>query len=489
LFGREQELSQLSAWLAAKVGAIAVWGSPGVGKTRLVHALLQQRAHEPSLDMERRAFVDVGEARALDELIELVARAMGVVLRGTDTPEVALGQALARQGSLLLVLDRVDKLSAEVAALVSLWTRSAPQLQLLLITRARVTLRSASVLELAPLSLRSPGPGVPSAAAALFFERARAANPAFGAAFQALEPVAQAQIERLVSALDGLPLAIELAAARSDVLGLGEVSARLERSEHGDVPAELGGEAMRGAIAGSRELLDAAERGAFRSCAVFRQDFDAQAAHAVLAASGPGPAVPELLQSLRDKSLLALSPSADLEHPRLFMFTPLREFAWAELERSGERGRVRDRYARYYAQLASEHAQAGPSAKRARLERERENLLSALEHAMSERPDGVHDVESARKLSVALEPLMVGRRATGQFLAWLDVCARSRSSSPRLRLHPNASWQPKSGWCALACWLHSAAMHRPSAISKPCSRSPSRWASSRSRGSRCSIWR
>ncbi|HEX4353546.1 MAG TPA: protein kinase, partial [Polyangiales bacterium] len=363
LIGRERELGELRTWLTAS-GPITLWGSAGVGKTRLARALIGQLIEDGSFSSHAVVLCDLSEARDSRDVARLVGAAVGLAPPRGDQVEDQLGRMLAKLSSLLLVLDRVEHLAREIEPLVQHWARAAPALRLLVTSRVR--LRSTRAYELGPLVNRSrsrhgslppsaasvpPDPSLPpTAAAALVLSLAR------GSSATEVSAELTVQAEQIGARLEGNPLAIELAMARLPLLGFSGILERLPALASAPRPRESGAEpserplsaAMRGAIEWSWQLLNDPERQAFVQCGVFHGPFSLDAAERILRLPSDRSSVLEVIESLREQSLLVSLASDRAGDVRLSMPSVLREFAREQLERVGEAcDAVRVRHAAY----------------------------------------------------------------------------------------------------------------------------------------------
>lgn len=309
--GRKEELAEVLEALGASGRLVTLVGPGGVGKTRLALRAASgwQRAHA-----HPAAFCDLSLVREEAAVSGAVALALGVdPSLGTD-PVARLG-ALFAAGPRLLVLDNAEQIIAPLAAAVRRWRAAAPQLTLLVTSRERLRVDGEQLIELHPLD--------PEAAAALFVERARTARPTF----RLQDPHEEAELDRLVRRLDGLPLAIELAASRSAVLSPRQM---LDRWASPDALARAPRDApdrqatLDQAFEWSWSLLAPAEQRALAQLTAFRGPFDVDDAEAVVDL-GDGSPVAERVLALREKSLLVEVPGEG--PPRFTLLQALREFA------------------------------------------------------------------------------------------------------------------------------------------------------------------
>jgi predicted ATPase/DNA-binding SARP family transcriptional activator len=363
LVGRRAQLDDLVALLGTSaVRLVTVTGPGGAGKTRLA---IQAAAELAARFDDGVYFVELAPLEDAALVAPAVAHALGVVER----PDAPLAGTLARhlrERRLLLVLDNFEHVDA-AAPLVGELLAAAPELKVLATSRAPLRLGELEREYLAP-------PLSDTEAVALFVARAGAARHGFQ-----LTSADVAAIARLCATLDGLPLAIELAAARARTLSLEEMLATLpgalDLAAEGprDLPARQ--QTLRATIDWSYRLLGAPGRELLAHLAVFVGGFSAQQAHEVCAAGRAA------LAALEEENLLVRRVGAGGE-PRLAMLETIREYAHERLDEDGEGERVRERHAAHFVALAeaADPALAGPEAEDwlARLEEDHANLRAAL---------------------------------------------------------------------------------------------------------------
>lgn len=411
LVGREEASRALRALLAA-ARLVTLTGPGGVGKTRLALDLARDGAAGYA---DGVVFVDVAAFGPTGSVAEAVTEALGLDLADrVPSPAHRAGvldvlcDFLAPR-ELLLLLDNCEVLLGECRALAQALLATAPSLQVLATSRERFGLPGEQVWLVPPLPLCA-GRETEEEAPAVRLLRARLAAVRPGADAGESEP-----LRRICAAVEGLPLALELAAGLADLLSLDEIAALLEDRgrllalEDSERPARH--RSLRTAVESSLEGLLEAERRLFRSLAVFSGGFTVQAVEAICADGtapascvaayrGPTPASPawRALQHLVRRSLV------ELEHPRdapaagplcpsrYRLLLPLRQLAVEQLARAGEEPGARRRHARFVLRLAEEAAAAlnGPDQRAwlARLDAESPELRAALEYSLADGETG-----------------------------------------------------------------------------------------------------
>jgi predicted ATPase/DNA-binding SARP family transcriptional activator len=408
LLGREGDIEAAAALLAGPgVRLLTLTGPGGIGKTRLGLEL----ARRLSAGFEDGArFVPLAAIAEPERVVPALAQALGVVESEGQDVAAALAGHLAERG-LLLVLDNFEQVLAaapDVARLLA----AAPRVKL--IATSRAPLHVAGEQELAISSLaRAP-------AVELFVSRARALNPRL-----ALEGGDQALVEHICERLDGLPLAIELAAARSKVLSPSAILARLEHRldllAAGPRDAPERHQTLRATIGWSYDLLDPAERVLFAELGVFVGGWTLESAEAVC-----GPGALDGLATLTDQSLLSAADG------RFEMLETVREYALERLAADGAERDVRRRHARASAELA-EQAEAGllgpeVGAWLDRVHADRENLRAAIVFAAA-------DDDAATALSLCgIWRYWITRGNPSEGRALVETALASGDGPPELRL-------------------------------------------------------
>ncbi len=443
--GREREVATLCHLLArAEVRLLTLTGPGGVGKTRLA----LQTAAEVSDEYTDGVFVvPLAPLTNPEQVMEAIAQVLSIPDVGGSSLFGQVQRAL-KSKQLLLVLDNFEQVTA-AALMVAELLATCPALKIMVTSRVALHVRAEREFAVPPLSLPDPKhlPDLLTLsqyeAVALFIERAQAVKSDFQVTNATAPAVAQ-----ICTRLDGLPLAIELAAARAKYYPPQMLLARLEQGLSvlsggaRDLPTRQ--QTLRGAIAWSYDLLSQQEQQIFRRLAAFVDGWDWQAAEQVCAAGGGLTGdILEGLESLLDKSLLR-QEGQDNGEPRWWMLQTLREFGLEALANEGEAETTRHAHAGYYLALAEEaepHLR-GSDQKRwlSRLELEHENLRAALSflleqaHRQARIAQGCGPAERALSLCAALYPFWYMRSYILEGQAFLEqaLAVRSEVSAPVL---------------------------------------------------------
>jgi non-specific serine/threonine protein kinase len=382
LIGREAERAcARSLFLDDAAPLLTMTGPGGVGKTRLALAIAQDLAARFANGI---AWVDLAPLRDPALLPSTVAAALGLTpSAGSPLEEQLAGHLRARQ--ILLLLDNCEHVLEGVADLVGYLLPRSPAIQILATSRAPLRVRGEQVLPVEPLPVPASAvltleEGERNEAIGLFVERAHAVRPTFVLTERNTPTVAA-----LCRQLDGLPLAIELAAARVTMLTPEALLAQLSHRLHllGGGPRDLPPrqQTMAATIAWSYDLLTPDAQDVLRRLSVFVGGFTLEAAEAV--------ATPEARESIEIETSLATLVDQNLVRwtssdnaSRFTMLETIREYAWGQLTASAEKTRARDAHATYFLALAEEAMPHLTSTADPvwldRLESEHDNLLAAL---------------------------------------------------------------------------------------------------------------
>ncbi|MDQ4127773.1 MAG: tetratricopeptide repeat protein, partial [Actinomycetota bacterium] len=434
LVGRERELKEASDLLRKQeVSLLTLTGPGGTGKTRLGLQLAAELLDE----FEDGAFL-VALAPIVDPsfVASAIAEPLGVVESGDRPLEESLKDHLQGR-ELLLFLDNFEQV-VEAAPFVGELLAACPTLKVLTTSRSVLRIYGEREFPVPPLQLPDPK-RLPSLerlteyeAVRLFIERARAAKPDFSVTDENAPAVAE-----ICTRLDGLPLAIELAAARIKLLPaqamLKRLGSRLKLLSGGgarDLPQRQ--RTLRGAIEWSHALLGEGDRVLFARLAVFAGGHSLEAVQAVCDARDDLPVdVLEGVSSLLDKSLLRQEEGSEGE-PRFVMLETIQEYARERLQESGEAEEFKRLHARYFLTVAEEAEPelTGPGqlAWFERLESEQDNMRAALSWALDNEP------ETARRLAKALARFWEMRSYFSEGSRWLEAALRrSGHANPAAR--------------------------------------------------------
>jgi len=428
--GRENELAEVRrTLLQPQVRLLTLTGPGGMGKTRLA----LQVAADMLDDFEQGVFfVPLAALDSPDQVVPAIAQALGAVPLGGGDIAARL-KGYLREKQLLLVLDNFEHLLEAGPAVLELLA-AAPELKLLVTSRALLRLSGEHDYTVPPL-LELPDPAhlpplervTQYAAVQLFIERAQALKTDFAVTNENAPAVAE-----ICYRLDGLPLAIELAAAWSEMLRPEEILGELDRSldfletDLRDIPERH--RSLRAVFDYSWDLLSPSEQEAFRQLAVFRGGFNRQAARAVTGATLRD------LRGLVGKSLLHLTLAGRYEIHEL-----LRQYATERLEEAAEAAAAHNRHCAFYSQLLHEWAEGFTDARQKgvmqAMRDDGDNARAAWAWALER-----HQVD---RLAEGLEGLVRMHATAGRFQEALSACqsvewAQDVRSAEALRLAVNA---------------------------------------------------
>jgi len=430
LLGRERELAEVRELFGDGVRLVTLTGPGGTGKTRLGLQVVADLLD----DFQHGAFlVDLAPISEPALVPATIAQVLGVRDVGSRPMVDALKEHL-REQSLLLLLDNFEQILPAAPAVADLLA-TCPNLKILVTSRESLRVRGEHEYAVLPLGLpehlRTTKAEVAShaPAVALFVQRARAIRADFALTDQNAPAVA-----KICARLDGLPLAIELAAARVRVLTPQAMAARLERR----LPLLTGGardlptrhQSLRGAIAWSRDLLDDHERRLFRRLSIFVGGWTLEAAEAVCGLADDVVDVADGLESLVAKSLVSRDGDS-LGDVRFRMLETIREYALEELEVCCEAPQLRQRHAEHYLMIAEEAApnlrSSGEQAEWfRRLDVEQNNLRAALAWSQT----SSEYAELALRLVGALFWYWVGRGQLSEGRRWLQQAISVGQTAP-----------------------------------------------------------
>jgi predicted ATPase/Tfp pilus assembly protein PilF len=393
--GREAELEELARKLSGGARLVTLVGAGGMGKTRLaVRYGWRSLAEWPGGVW----FCDLTEARSANGIASAVAGPLGMSLGRGDAVE-QLGHAIAGRGRCLMILDNIEQVVEITAATVSRWMARAGDARFVVTSRERLSLDDGE-------ELQAVEPLPSEAGVELFKTRARWLRP--GLELTGVEGGSVGEVVRLV---EGIPLAIELAAARMRMMSAEQIVAQMRKR----FQLLTGGrsarhETLAAVIDGSWELLRPWEKAAMAQCSVFEGGFTLEAAEAVvdLGAWPEAPWTVEVVQSLVDKSLLRSwvpeqAVSAGVPAVRFGMYVTLQEYARERLREANAVAEVgngqqaeqaaEERHGRWYAAYGTEEAieavnSDGGVERWWRLQWDRENLILACRRALARRDGG-----------------------------------------------------------------------------------------------------
>jgi len=395
--GRARELAELRT-LVERTRLLTLSGPGGGGKTRLALELARTLERPPSHGV---VLVELDAVSDPADVVDEVAAALDVhAMAGQDTVDALAGFLVSR--SFLLVVDNCEHVLREAAELVGTLLRAAPDVTVVATSREPLRLPGEVVFRVPSLTIPDPGrlsdPAVllRYEAVQLFVERASAAMPSF-----VLDDANAADVARICFRLDGLPLALELAAGRLTALAPAEIAERLDDRfrllRAGSHASPTRQQTLAATLAWSHELLEADEKVLLRRLAVFAGGFELRGAERVCADEELArPEVVDVLARLVDKSLVHPDERAARERRHRLLET-VRVYARERLDEAGERDVLEERHARWVEGLVEAHRFSS------RLDRDAANLRAALETLRARFP------EDALRFCVRLSPFWLRR--------------------------------------------------------------------------------
>lgn len=443
LFGRRREIAAIENLLRRDdVRLVTLTGAGGAGKTRLAETISGRMRAEFS---DGVFFVELAAIQDAELVFQAIAQTLEIKESGGKSL-FKITRNFLHGKRILIVLDNFEQVVSAAPQLAEMLA-SAPTAKLLV--TSRVTLRLSGERQYPVPPLASPPKNfaesleklVEYAAVALFVERARTAKPSF-----ALTDENAGSVAEICHRLDGLPLAIELAAARVKILSPRAILLKLENrlklltGGARDLPARQ--QTMRGAIAWSYDLLDADEKLLFRRFSVFAGGATVESVETIGANYESNPnrkskaatEILDVISSLIDKNLLVSKERAG-DEIRLSMLETIREFALDALEQSAEGDEIRCLHADFFLALAEKAEPQMQAAQSAvwlnRLEEEHDNFRAALSWSL------VRDAQKAARLATAITSFWVVHSHLTEGRNWLKTVLEKTDAAPvatRLKL-------------------------------------------------------
>ena len=411
--GRAEDLRELGERLARGERLVEVLGIGGAGKTRLVLRLARERL----ADWPGGAwFCDLSEARSAEGIVEAVGRTLDVPL-GAGDGVAALARAIAERGRCLIVLDNFEQVGRHAPETLGRWLDDCPQAQFLVTSRELLELPGESSFVLAPLEADD--------AVELFLRRARAAKRGFEVSLQE-----RGTVLRLVRLLDGLPLAVEIAAARVSLMSPAKILERAAdrfRLLSGGAGRHDRQATLRATLDWSWELLSEDERAALAQLSVFEGGFTLEAVEEVLELEALWPV--DALQALVNKSLVR-----QVSENRFDLLVSVQEYAASRLEETGEVEAAQRRHGAWAAGFGTPEAvdrlsEHGGAERRRALVPELDNVVAACRRAVrrGDGPVAVDALNAAWALLQVRGPLSAGGELALEVLGLEDLSPVERA--------------------------------------------------------------
>ena len=451
--GREREISQVQHLLAS-TRLLTLTGPGGCGKTRLAVAVADSLLMSPLCE-QGAWFVDLAGLDTSSFILPVVAAALGTP-ETYDRPLVETLTDFLQHRKLLLILDNCEHLLTACAELTQMLLDACPHLRVLATSREPLNL-SGETVWLVP-SLALPDPQHPaqieqlarSEAIQLFVARASAVLPDF-----TLNEANASTVEQICQQLDGIPLAIELAAARVQLLDVAQIADRLGDSlqllTRGSREAVPRHQTMRATLDWSYALLPPREQLLFQRLAVFAGGFTLETTEAICADESinlqsnaetlSGSSVLDVLANLVDKSLVLIAERAPGEAVRYRLLEPIRQYALDQLRVAGAEAATRDRHLDYFVEFAEQAEQQLKGEQQLlwqrRLEKEHDNVRAALAWSTQQAGRAVAGLRLVKALHLFWQRRgywSEGRRWLGQAIANYDAHPESQSADAQFHL-------------------------------------------------------
>ena len=415
--GREPELQTITQAIEGGARLLTLRGPGGVGKTRLIEEV-RTRLRDTFRDVVPWVHVALDDVTTVDGLVDRVVDALGGSGARRDVTKL-----LAARAPLVLTLDPFDRL-IDASGMLLDWLREVPTLSCIVIARQALNVPQEVAFDIAPIT--------DSEAAVTLFE---AIAQRHRAGF-ALAPGDRAVAAEIVRELDGLPLAIDLAASRMAVMSPAALLHRLRnrfevlrRTQEG----ESRHRALETSIAWSVELLSPLARDALAQCTVFRGGFSLEAAESVVALYGSGTL--DALQSLRERSLLDVVSTPSALDVRLSLGHSVRAFAEGLIP-AAEREAAEERHAAYFVEHAERWYAENTVTSWSHISEDRENLLTVVERILMRPSVSARSADRALRALVAVGPVLLREGALALCADYLErglAVAKGSGADPRLQ--------------------------------------------------------